>query len=189
MKPATLEDASSKVVLNDLTACRVSAMDAENGIFMSKIELSKMKFGDVVYRQFNLDQISPYNIFSASTTGFNVLNDDDGCLVLRSWQPKSKVKEIKIQSLIVRQQELKQKNHDPHGEFREFTFFSNQLEALEAELEYFSSDLEHLTNLDYGYGELSKALLWKAEFLRSMIGLLQYANQCLDQSQSSQQSV
>jgi hypothetical protein len=163
-------------------------MDAENGIVMARIELSKMKFGDVVYRQFNLDQISAYNICSFSTTGFNVLNDDDGCLVLRSWQPKSKSKEIKIQSLIVRQRDLKPRHQDLHGEFREFTFFTSQIEALEAELEYFSTDLDQLTEFDYGQDDASSVLLWKVEFLRRMIGLLQYANHCQEQSQSSRQS-
>jgi len=164
-------------------------MDAENGIFMARIELSKMKFGDVVYRQFNLDLLGRYNIFTFVTTGFNVVNDDEGFLVLRSLQPKSKVKEVKVQSLIAKQHEHERTvSEDAFGEFREFTFFSSQLEALEAELEYYTKDLEQLTEFDFDNDDSSSVLLWKVDFLRRMIGSLQYANHCLEQSQSSRQS-
>lgn len=185
MKPTALEDASSKVVLNDLDRMPVTAMDAGNGFVMAKIELAKMKFGDVVYRQFNLDLLGRYNIFTFVTTGFNVVNDDEGCLVLRSLQPKSKAKEIKIQSLIAKQHEYtKTKTEDMYGEFREFTFFSTQLESLQAELDYYSQDLDQLTDFDLGSDDASSVLLWKVDFLRRMIGSLQYANHCLEQSQS-----
>jgi hypothetical protein len=163
----------------------------ERNFFMARIELVKMKFGDVVYRQFNLDLLGRYNVFSFVTTGFNVVNDDEGHLVLRSLQPKSKSKEIKVQSLIAKKYEHERNSSDDlFGEFREFTFFSSQLESLQAELDYYLKDMDQLTEFDYDSDDDSASVrLWKVDFLRKMIASLDLANRCQEQSKLVSQSV
>jgi hypothetical protein len=128
---------------------------------MSSIALTSLRFGDVVYRHFNIDDLVAFEPQSFATTGFVVVNDNDNRLVLRSMA--CEVREIDIQSLV----------NDSSGNQKDFLFFETQIEAINAEIKRFD------------FKKSPAWLKWKIDFLKRMIGSILYSIHLQDQSQVS----
>lgn len=106
-------------------------MDAENGIFMAQVDLEKVRVGDVIFRQVNHIKIErDYDYREFGNTGFVVSVDEKGKTVLTSLEKTlKKDKPIELSRLIV------EANNDV-GFHQDYTFFTTQKEAFQAEIDF-----------------------------------------------------
>jgi hypothetical protein len=138
-------------------------MDAENGIFMAKVELEKVRVGDVIFRQVNHVKIErDYDYREFGNTGFVVSVDEKGKTVLTSLEKTlKKDKPIELARLIV------EANNDV-GFHQDYTFFTTQKEAFLAEIEFMQLMLNRGLQTSLSKEELD-AFVWQKNAMQIIV--------------------